>query len=178
MFKKLLLLFGALALIVTMLTLGAAPAVAATPTAAITEAAPPQLPASCHEMTAHSNRHICVVKGEGSRATLYAIENGGIVRTLPARTGDLGGPDSVTKVGSFKLFKKDADHKTLDKGLPMPYAMFFYQGQAVHGSTNFEKFGYAGGRHSDGCVNLKVRDAEWLFNWMPLGNTINVVGKP
>ena len=36
---------------------------------------------------------------------------------------------------------------------PMPYAMFFSGGQAVHYSADFAARGYAGASH--GCVNVR-----------------------
>ncbi len=46
----------------------------------------------------------------------------------------------------------------------IPYIMYFdmYNGIALHGTYWHDRFGY---KHSHGCVNMTVLDAEWTFNW-------------
>lgn len=45
-----------------------------------------------------------------------------------------------------------------DGGAPMPYCMYFNNGQALHGEPN----GLPGYNASHGCVRMYVSDAEWL----------------
>lgn len=45
-----------------------------------------------------------------------------------------------------------------DGGAPMPYCMYFNNGQALHGEPN----GLPGFNASHGCVRMYVSDAEWL----------------
>lgn len=46
----------------------------------------------------------------------------------------------------------------------VPYIMYFDQlmGIGLHGTFWHDRFGY---KHSHGCVNMSIRDAEWVFNW-------------
>ena len=46
----------------------------------------------------------------------------------------------------------------------VPYIMYFddLQGIALHGTYWHDRFGY---KHSHGCVNMPILDAEWVFNW-------------
>jgi hypothetical protein len=46
----------------------------------------------------------------------------------------------------------------------IPYIMYFDDtiGAALHGTYWHDRFGY---KHSHGCVNLPILDAEWTFNW-------------
>jgi hypothetical protein len=46
----------------------------------------------------------------------------------------------------------------------VPYIMYFddLNGIALHGTYWHDRFGY---KHSHGCVNMPVKDAEWAFNW-------------
>ncbi|HEX6383699.1 MAG TPA: L,D-transpeptidase [Anaerolineae bacterium] len=46
----------------------------------------------------------------------------------------------------------------------IPYIMYFDRllGIALHGTYWHDRFGY---KHSHGCVNMPIRDAEWTFNW-------------
>ena len=40
--------------------------------------------------------------------------------------------------------------------------MFFFQDYALHGAYWHDGFGY---KKSRGCVNMSIRDAQWLFTW-------------
>ena len=46
----------------------------------------------------------------------------------------------------------------------VPYIMYFddLTGIALHGTYWHDRFGY---KHSHGCVNMPILDAEWVFNW-------------
>lgn len=46
----------------------------------------------------------------------------------------------------------------------VPYIMYFDQliGAGLHGTCWHDRFGY---KHSHGCVNMPILDAEWTFNW-------------
>ena len=46
----------------------------------------------------------------------------------------------------------------------VPYIMYFddHNGIALHGTFWHDRFGY---KHSHGCVNMPIKDAEWTFNW-------------
>ncbi len=46
----------------------------------------------------------------------------------------------------------------------IPYIMYFDEtiGAALHGTYWHDRFGY---KHSHGCVNMPIKDAEWTFNW-------------
>ncbi|HEX8226289.1 MAG TPA: L,D-transpeptidase [Candidatus Saccharimonadales bacterium] len=119
-----------------------------------------------------NSKTICIVKGEGSRARLYAVKDKEIVAWRSARTGDAR-PGYATREGTFKVNWKNADHISSIYKVPMPYAMFFSGGQAVHFSSDFLNVGYDGASH--GCVNLRDRDfAKWLFKWSPVGTRVVV----
>lgn len=46
----------------------------------------------------------------------------------------------------------------------IPYIMYFDELNeiALHGTYWHDRFGY---KHSHGCVNMTIQDAEWTFNW-------------
>ncbi len=92
---------------------------------------------------------------------------------------DLGRP-CHTRVGSFRVQTLgEADCKShifpIPKGgAPMPYCMFFNNGQALHGVPDGE---VVEGNISHGCVRMHVADAEWLrYNFVNYGT--RVVVKP
>ncbi len=44
----------------------------------------------------------------------------------------------------------------------VPWTMYFDHDIGLHGTYWHDGFGY---RHSHGCVNLSITDAQWLYNW-------------
>jgi lipoprotein-anchoring transpeptidase ErfK/SrfK len=46
----------------------------------------------------------------------------------------------------------------------VPYIMYFdeLKGIALHGTYWQGRYGY---KHSHGCVNMPILDAEWVFDW-------------
>jgi len=46
----------------------------------------------------------------------------------------------------------------------VPYIMYYDElmGIALHGTYWHDRYGY---KHSHGCVNMPILDAEWIFNW-------------
>lgn len=68
-----------------------------------------------------------------------------------------------TKVGTFRIESLgDASCKSRKfplprGGAPMPYCMFFHEGQALHGSNAVVR-----ANRSHGCVRLHVSDAKWI----------------
>jgi hypothetical protein len=69
-----------------------------------------------------------------------------------------------THSGAFRVYSLGSSdcisHKfpLPDGGAPMPFCMYFNNGQALHGEPN----GLPGYNASHGCVRLYVSDAEWL----------------
>jgi lipoprotein-anchoring transpeptidase ErfK/SrfK len=53
----------------------------------------------------------------------------------------------------------------------VPYSMYFYQGYALHGTYWHSNFGQP---MSHGCVNLRTADAEWLYQFAPVGTAVRV----
>ncbi len=93
---------------------------------------------------------------------------GMLVRWGPASGGadwceDVDSP-CRTHEGTYRIFSLGSSgcisHKfpLPDGGAPMPYCMYFNNGQALHGEPN----GLPGYNASHGCVRLYVNDAEWL----------------
>ena len=53
----------------------------------------------------------------------------------------------------------------------VPYVMYFFEDYAIHGAYWHNNFGTP---MSHGCVNMNIPDAEWLYNWAPLGTLVSV----
>ena len=74
-----------------------------------------------------------------------------------------GRPGYETPTGRFIMQRMDADHLSDEYDqAPMPYAIFFSRGLAIHGSTQPE----LGRPASHGCVRLSVDHARDLYEWV------------
>ncbi len=83
-----------------------------------------------------------------------------------------------TPVGRFHVYSKQGPHFRSSKfpigegGAPMPWAMFFHGGYAIHGSYSVPNF-----NASHGCIRVIPSDAHWL-NTQFLHNGSRVVVLP
>ncbi|MEV6110264.1 peptidoglycan-binding protein [Streptomyces sp. NPDC051940] len=104
-----------------------------------------------------TGRVLCISKT--SRKLAWMID-GKIYKLLDVRFGAEG---YETREGVFSVYWKSRDHVSTIYDSPMPFAMFFDGGQAVHYSENFAQNGYTGGSY--GCVNVRdYNGIKWLFD--------------
>jgi hypothetical protein len=84
-----------------------------------------------------------------------------------------GSAELPTRNGAFRVRWKSRHHVSSLYHTPMPYAMFFSGGQAVHYSRDFAARGYAGASH--GCVNVRnLRVIKRLFDTVRVGDKVIV----
>jgi lipoprotein-anchoring transpeptidase ErfK/SrfK len=143
---------------------------AVTPKAAATKAAatnvlvPGKLRLDKRCMT---GRIICVNKKTRKVVFMY---NGRVLATGDAR---FGGSRTPTRNGMFKIQRKSKNHVSSLYKSPMPYAMFFSGGQAIHYSSDFKARGYNGASH--GCINMRDKaKIAWIFNRVKVGDKVLV----
>ena len=114
-----------------------------------------------------TGRALCVDK---TSSTLRWVVDGSVRRTVAVRFGSSYTP---TREGLFHVESKSPDHVSSLYGSPMPYAMFFSRGQAVHYSSDFAARGYAGASH--GCVNVRDLDGlRWIYDQVSVGDAVVV----
>ncbi|TCO33254.1 lipoprotein-anchoring transpeptidase ErfK/SrfK [Kribbella steppae] len=112
-------------------------------------------------------RVLCINKR--TRKLVYMV-NGKPIQIADAR---FGGRKTPTRNGVFKVQRKSKNHVSSLYKSPMPYAMFFSGGQAVHYSSDFKARGYNGSSH--GCVNIRdKRKIAWIFARVKLGDKVVV----
>ena len=112
-------------------------------------------------------RSLCIDK---TRDKLYYMKNSKIIRTFDARFGCAG---TRTREGRFSVLWKSRNHVSTLYHTPMPYAMFFSGGQAVHYSSDFAARGYRGCSH--GCVNIRNKAGiRWVFDQVRNGDRVVV----
>lgn len=112
-------------------------------------------------------RSLCIDKRTDK---LYYLENSTIIRTFDAR---FGCANMRTREGKFSVLWKSRHHVSSIYHTPMPYAMFFSGGQAVHYSADFAARGYNGCSH--GCVNIRDKAGiAWVFDRVRNGDRVVV----
>ncbi|MEU0964772.1 L,D-transpeptidase family protein [Streptomyces sp. NPDC005917] len=104
-------------------------------------------PAAAPDPRCMTGRVLCVSKT--SRTLRWMIDG----RTVSTTSVRFGAEYTPTREGVFHVYWKSRHHVSTLYHSPMPYAMFFSGGQAVHYSYDFAARGYAGGSH--GCVNVR-----------------------
>ncbi|MCI3224164.1 L,D-transpeptidase family protein [Streptomyces sp. NP-1717] len=114
-----------------------------------------------------TGRVLCISKT--SRSLSWMID-GKVKSTMDVRFGSQYTP---TREGVFKVGWKSRDHVSTLYDTPMPYAMFFSGGQAVHYSADFAANGYSGASH--GCVNVRdKKKIASLFDQVRTGDKVVV----
>jgi hypothetical protein len=114
-----------------------------------------------------TGRSLCIDKRTDK---LYYMKNSKIIRTYDARFGCAA---TRTREGRFSVLWKSRHHVSSIYHTPMPYAMFFSGGQAVHYSADFAARGYNGCSH--GCVNIRNRAGiAWIFDQVRVGDRVVV----
>ncbi|WSQ00412.1 L,D-transpeptidase family protein [Streptomyces sp. NBC_01232] len=112
-------------------------------------------------------RVMCISKE--SRTLAWMID-GKVVSTMDVRFGSENTP---TREGVFNVGWKAKEWTSTIYHTPMPYAMFFSGGQAVHYSADFAARGYNGASH--GCVNVRDKGKlSALFDQVKVGDKVVV----
>ena len=114
-----------------------------------------------------TGRAMCISKSNNS---LVWVVDGKPQLKVDVRFGSELTP---TREGSFSVGWKSRNHVSTIYHTPMPYAMFFSGGQAVHYSSDFAARGYNGASH--GCVNVRNKSGiAWLFDQVHVGDKVIV----
>ncbi|HEX6329025.1 MAG TPA: L,D-transpeptidase family protein [Jiangellaceae bacterium] len=120
------------------------------------------LPQQCQ-----TGRVMCIDK---TGLKLRWVIDGQVKMKFDARFGSELTP---TREGMFSVYWKSEDHVSSLYDTPMPYAMFFDGGQAVHYSPDFAANGYDGSSH--GCVNIRDKAGiAVLFDQVRVGDKVYV----
>ena len=109
---------------------------------------------------------------------MYLYDNGQLTRSYPVSAG---APATPTPLGEFHIYSKlpvqDMKGFNVDGTKYLqPHVhwinYFLPGGYAVHGNY-WRPLSYFGNINSShGCVSLPENQAEWVYNWAPLGTTV------
>ena len=106
-----------------------------------------------------------------SEQRVYAYEGTVVVNSFLVSTGL---PDTPTVTGQYNIYVKVPIQDMSGPGyyLPdVPWVMYFYESYGFHGTYWHNNFGKPMSR---GCVNMRIEDAKWLFDWASVGTPVNV----
>jgi len=120
-----------------------------------------------------------------SAQRVYAFQGGSKVNEFVVSTGKWG----LTPTGDFTIQRK-VRSQAMSGGnraigtyyyLPgVPFVQFFgnsqipwSRGYSFHGTYWHSNFGHP---MSHGCINMKTPDAQWLYDWAPMGTPVKIYG--
>ncbi|MEU5432184.1 L,D-transpeptidase family protein [Streptomyces sp. NPDC020719] len=115
------------------------------------------------------DRIVCV---DLERQLLWVQRDGRVIYPAVAvRSGRWG---QQTRDGWHEITERRIDdHSELYDNAPMPYAQYFSGGQAFHGVYG-DLFNGGG---SAGCINLRLSDAQRLWNTIEIGDAVFIWGQ-
>jgi lipoprotein-anchoring transpeptidase ErfK/SrfK len=109
---------------------------------------------------------------------MYAYANGQLANTFLVTAG---APATPTPIGEFHIWEKVAVQNMSGYNPDgskysqpsVPWINYFdHSGDAVHGNY-WRPASYFGSINSShGCVGVQVPEAEWIYNWAPIGTTV------
>ncbi|MGD0284329.1 MAG: L,D-transpeptidase [Candidatus Saccharimonadales bacterium] len=110
---------------------------------------------------------------------MYAWQDGQLINTFLVTAG---APATPTPLGQFKIFSKylvqnmtgyNADGTRYYQP-NVQWINYFYQSDAIHGNYWRPANVFGNINTSHGCVGVVNSDAEWIYNWAPIGTTVIV----
>lgn len=108
---------------------------------------------------------------ELGRQSIYAYENGVLKKRALISSGKMVTP---TVLGDYAIYLKYRSQTMSGPGYSLDnveWPMYFHAGYAIHGTWWHTMFGTP---MSHGCVNLTNADAQWFWEFAPLGTPVNV----
>jgi lipoprotein-anchoring transpeptidase ErfK/SrfK len=102
------------------------------------------------------------VEADLSRQVIALIQGGKVQRIYPVSSGK---PSTPTILGSFHVYSKSPGYNA--KG--MYFSNYFIRGFAVHGYAEVPVFAA-----SHGCLRVPLPDAISIYNWLKIGNIVDV----
>ena len=106
-----------------------------------------------------------------SEQTLSAFEGANLLNTFDVSSGRAGSP---TVTGEFRVWVKVRIQAMSGPGYyieNVPWVMYFYRSYGIHGTWWHDNFGTP---MSAGCVNMRIPDAEWMYQWASVGTVVMV----
>lgn len=111
-----------------------------------------------------------------SQQRLFLKDHGNTVASFLVSTGKWAPtPTGTWKIwGKYRYIRMTGGSKALGTyyDLPnVPFTMFYYQGFGIHGAYWHNNFGHP---MSHGCINMKIAEAQFVYNWSSVGTRVTV----
>lgn len=112
-----------------------------------------------------------------SAKRMYAYEHNRLVRSFAISAG---APKTPTVLGTYKIYRKvplrtmrgaNADGSRYVQP-DVKYVNYFHTDYAIHGNYWRPASVFGNVNTSHGCVGITDSDAEWIYNWAPIGTTV------
>jgi lipoprotein-anchoring transpeptidase ErfK/SrfK len=108
---------------------------------------------------------------------LWAYQNGQLVKTF--LTSD-GAPATPTPTGEYHIYAKYTSQDMSGYNTngtkyfqpKVPWVNYFTGGNAIHGVYWHPLSWFGNINSSHGCVGIPVDQAQWVYNWAPVGTTV------
>lgn len=108
---------------------------------------------------------------------MYAYEKDRLVRTFKISAG---APATPTVIGEYKIYAKvrRQDMRGLNTDgssyfqANVEWVNYFYESYAIHGNYWRPAWWFGEVNSSHGCIGLQNFDAEWAYNWAPVGTPV------
>jgi lipoprotein-anchoring transpeptidase ErfK/SrfK len=108
---------------------------------------------------------------------LYAYEQNNLVKTFLVSAG---APATPTVTGQYKIYSKVATQDmwgynangTMYNQPNVQWINYFYGSYAIHGNYWRPLSWFGSVNSSHGCVGLTNDDAEWIYDWAPIGTVV------
>lgn len=103
-----------------------------------------------------------------SEQRLFAYEGDSVVRVFSISSGATKTP---TVTGSFRIYAKIVEQDMSGGSVAagdyyyqedVPWVQYFFEDYSIHGAYWHNMFGQ---RTGHGCINMRVEEARWLFDW-------------
>ncbi len=103
------------------------------------------------------------------RQLTLAIDGNVVVRAIHMSSGK---PGFATPTGSYAVFRKEARSWSVPYKVWLPWASYFVGGVAFH---EYPDVPVAPASH--GCIRTPRYDARWLYDFIPVGTPVVVLGR-
>jgi lipoprotein-anchoring transpeptidase ErfK/SrfK len=104
-----------------------------------------------------------VVRVDLSEQRMYVYRDEKLLHTFPVSSGRKGYGTPTGRWSAYWLSPKHRSRKY--NNAPMPWAVFFHEGYAVHGTTDLRNLGRPA---SHGCIRLAPENAKTFFRLVEL----------
>ena len=112
-----------------------------------------------------------------STKRMYAYENTNVVNSFLISAG---APATPTVTGQYKIYAKYAIQDMRGANVDgssyfqpnVRWVNYFYGGYAIHGNYWRPSSWFGNINSSHGCVGLPDDEAEWVYNWAPIGTPV------